>query len=243
MELRIDELAQRAGTTSRNIRAYQARGLLPPPRLRGRTGYYGEDHLQRLEIIGQLQERGFSLESIRQILEAWSHGGDLGHLIGFHHLVTAPWTDEQPIVMSAEDLLGRFPEAAQHPELIEQAVDLGLVATRPDGTYDVPSPTLIEAGAELVRAGIPLPEIFELVKALRSDVADIAHRFIDIVSRHLVEPITDGTAAPERILEATEAVQRLRPVAMEVIRPFLAEELRRAIEQRAADLVARLEGA
>ena len=36
MRLRIDELAARTGTTSRNIRAYQARGLL--------HDRYGIDH-------------------------------------------------------------------------------------------------------------------------------------------------------------------------------------------------------
>lgn len=34
-EYRIDELAHAAGTTSRNVRAYRERGLLPPPRKRG----------------------------------------------------------------------------------------------------------------------------------------------------------------------------------------------------------------
>ena len=43
MRLTIDELAQRTGTSSRNIRAYQAKGLLPGPQLEGRTGYYVED--------------------------------------------------------------------------------------------------------------------------------------------------------------------------------------------------------
>ena len=36
--LTIDELAQRTGLTTRNIRAYQSRGLLPPPEVRVRTG-------------------------------------------------------------------------------------------------------------------------------------------------------------------------------------------------------------
>ena len=46
-ELTIDELAQRLGMTTRNIREYQALGLLPPPRKRGRSGYYGLDHIAR----------------------------------------------------------------------------------------------------------------------------------------------------------------------------------------------------
>ena len=46
-ELTVDELARRAGVTVRNVRAYAARGLLPPPRMVGRTGYYGREHVAR----------------------------------------------------------------------------------------------------------------------------------------------------------------------------------------------------
>jgi DNA-binding transcriptional MerR regulator len=60
-ELTIDELARRIGMTVRNIRAHQSRGLLPPPEVRGRTGYYGADHVARLELIQELQAEGFNL--------------------------------------------------------------------------------------------------------------------------------------------------------------------------------------
>src|SRR5690606_15314816 len=107
MRLRIDELATQAGTTSRNVRAYQQRGLLPPPELEGRTGFYGDEHLQRLRLIDELQQRGFSLEAIRQTLDIWSRGGDLGDLLGFQHLLTAPLTDEQPTTFTLEELIER----------------------------------------------------------------------------------------------------------------------------------------
>src|SRR6185437_14658101 len=42
-ELTIDELARETGMTVRNIRAHQSRGLLPPPEVRARTGYYGPE--------------------------------------------------------------------------------------------------------------------------------------------------------------------------------------------------------
>ena len=48
-ELTIDELARRTGTTVRNIRAHQSRGLLPPPTIRARTGYYGPEHVARVQ--------------------------------------------------------------------------------------------------------------------------------------------------------------------------------------------------
>ncbi|MBA2325629.1 MAG: MerR family transcriptional regulator, partial [Actinobacteria bacterium] len=51
----IDELARRTGVTVRTIRAHQTAGLLPPPRVRGRTAYYGEEHARRLTAITRLQ--------------------------------------------------------------------------------------------------------------------------------------------------------------------------------------------
>src|SRR3954453_2692654 len=61
-DLTIDELARQTGMTVRNLRAHQSRGLLPPPEVRGRTGYYGADHLARVERIRDLQPEGFNLE-------------------------------------------------------------------------------------------------------------------------------------------------------------------------------------
>ena len=241
MDLRIDELAQRAGTTSRNIRAHQARGLIPPPRLEGRTGFYDESHLRRLELIAHLQERGFSLQAIRQTLDAWSQGGDLTQLLGLQAMLTEPYHSEQPAVMSAAALLERFPEGAEHPELFQQAIDMGLLVAEGDD-FLVPSPMLIEAGSELARAGIPMADIFDLVKGIQSAVADIAQRVVDLVGRNLVEPIAEGNATPEQAAQMVRTVDRLRPIALEVVRPFLAQEMRRVTDERLIALGGRIEG-
>jgi len=78
----IDELAARAGETSRNVRAYQARGLLPRPRLAGRTGIYDDRHLERLSTIRCLQDRGFSLAAIGELLDARDRGATLAEVLG-----------------------------------------------------------------------------------------------------------------------------------------------------------------
>ena len=60
--MRIGELAARAGTTTRALRYYEARGLLPARR--GGNGYrtYDEGDLKLLRQIRTLQDFGFDLE-------------------------------------------------------------------------------------------------------------------------------------------------------------------------------------
>ncbi len=59
MEMRIDDLAERAGVPTRTIRYYTQQGLLHSPALRGRVGYYDERHLERLRLIKELQEKRY----------------------------------------------------------------------------------------------------------------------------------------------------------------------------------------
>jgi ATP/maltotriose-dependent transcriptional regulator MalT len=78
----IDEFARATNTSARNVRAYHERGILPPPRMVGRTGYYEDIHLERMAAIQSLQAEGFSLASLRALFDAWEAGTSLGDLIG-----------------------------------------------------------------------------------------------------------------------------------------------------------------
>ena len=97
--LTIDELARRTGMTVRNIRAHQSRGLLPAPQVRGRTGYYGAEHEQRINLIRELQGDGFKLEAISRLLD--SAGGSSAEVLRFTRAVKAPFEDEQPEIVTA----------------------------------------------------------------------------------------------------------------------------------------------
>ncbi len=80
----------------RNIRAYQERGLLPPPERRGRVGIYGEAHLARLKIIAPLLERGYSLANVAELIGTWEGGHDISKLLGLEAAITSPCPTNRP---------------------------------------------------------------------------------------------------------------------------------------------------
>src|SRR5215210_2622218 len=132
----IDSLARESGVTSRNIRAYQTRGLLPPPRMEGRVGYYDEGHLARLRYVAGLQERGFSLAAIQCLLDAWEEGRGLNDVLGFEEALTAPWIDDKPERVPIDRLVALFPDAVADPSLLGRAIELGLLVVIDDGELE-----------------------------------------------------------------------------------------------------------
>src|SRR5699024_2735576 len=184
-EFTIDELARTAKTTVRNVRAYQDRGLLPPPERRGRSGIYSDVHLARLRIIGQLLKRGYTLANIRDLLTAWEEGRDLNDILGLEVVVTSPWSDEAPSYISYDELLDSFGDHLTQEVLLE-AVELGYIIPEGD-RIRVPSPRILNAGRELVAAGIPLAELLHQVSRARTEVKLIANGFVELIEEELLD--------------------------------------------------------
>ncbi|MDP8992916.1 MAG: MerR family transcriptional regulator [Actinomycetota bacterium] len=231
--LTVDELAREAGTTTRNVRNYQSLGLLPPPEVVGRVGYYDEGHLARLRLVARLQGQGYSLAAIGALLRAWEEGRDLADVLGFEQALTAPWSEEEPEVVSAQRLLQLFPEAAEDPALAGRAVELGLVVPE-EGGFRLPSPSLIRAGAELVDAGVPLAATQDEVAALRADMARVAARFVDLFERYVWAPFAEAGMPADRLGQVTEALRRLRPLAAVAVKSVLAQAMEEAVSRSAA---------
>ncbi|MFG2942450.1 MerR family transcriptional regulator [Streptomyces sp. NPDC048282] len=72
--MRIGELAARAGTTTRTLRYYEARGLLPARRSGNGHRTYDESDLKLLTQIRTLQDFGFELEETRPFVECLRAG-------------------------------------------------------------------------------------------------------------------------------------------------------------------------
>ena len=227
-EYRIDELAREAGTTVRNVRAYQDRGLIPPPRRSGRVGLYNDAHLSRLRIIGQMLERGYSLANIAELIGTLEGGHDLGDLLGLGAALTTPWSDETPTYLTADELYRMF--GGQDADTLAEAIKLGLIEVDGD-RFRVPSPRLLHAGAELFAAGIPLEAIMGVARALRRDVDRIAARFVELTATHLFDPYGDALPPPEDVPRLAELVRRLRPLAQMSVDAELARAMERHVQE------------
>src|ERR1044071_7897543 len=105
-EMTIEQLAYETGMSVRNIRNHQSRGLLPPPAVRARIGYYGPDHVARLRLIQEMQAEGFKLSAIERLIG--EHGVDADRFVGLRQAITAPFTSEAPEVLTREELAERF---------------------------------------------------------------------------------------------------------------------------------------
>ncbi|MGW7704855.1 MerR family transcriptional regulator [Streptomyces sp. NPDC054771] len=227
-EYRIEDLAHASGATVRTIRAYQDRGLLPTPERRGRANVYRDTHLARLRQIADLLDRGYTLASIKELLEAWDTGRGLGGVLGLVAEVHGPWTDEQADRISRDELNLKF-GGAPDDEAVAEAVDLGVLEPIPgrDDEFLVPSPQELAVAVELYAAGVPLSAISGHLRELRGQVEQIASRFLEFTTEHVFarylghRPPTDSDAA-----EAAAMVRRLRPLAQQTVDAELARAMR-----------------
>jgi len=231
-EYRIDELARRAGTSVRNVRVYQDRGLLAPPRRQGRVGWYDEAHVDRLRLIGRMLERGYTVATIRELLDAWSGGLGLADLLGVEAALSGPWSLEEPVHVTLAALRRRFGPAADDG-FVTEAVRLGLLE-RDGARYRVPSPRLLDAGAEMVGAGMPLTAVLAVAVALRTHLDKVAELLFSVVAATL----PTGTADPTHL---AETVARLRPHAARAVEAAFALAMRDQADTVLAELHARSE--
>src|SRR5690349_6782365 len=141
---RIDELARITGITVRNIRAYQERGLLPPPERRGRVALFDDAHVSRLKIIASMLERGYTAAHISEMLAAWAQGKDLADVLGLEGALVAAHVGDDPYTTTkdeARELAGGEVELAV-------LADAGLIEVTSDQAR-ILRPDLLRAFAEM----------------------------------------------------------------------------------------------
>lgn len=172
-EIRIDELARRSGLTVDTIRFYQREGLLPPAQRAGRSKVYGQDHLDRLAQIRDLQTRRFSLAAIKALLDAERPG-----------LVDGIFAGEGTISYSLDDLVER---SGGSGDLAQRLHDVGLLRDPQEfgrDAYDATDLDVLRVVVELERFGLPEDVLVALAGIYVDGVERMQLEVLDLFSGH-----------------------------------------------------------
>ncbi len=237
-EMRIDELARQAGVATTTIRLYQHRGLLPGPRLEGRTGWYGPAHLDRLRLIARLQEDGHSLAGIGRLVEGWERGRDLSEVVGQEAGLAALFGSGREVVLTPAELAERLPPGATDPATMARAVEVGLVELTGDGRVRVPDARFVETGPALVALGVPLAVVLDEWQHLAAQTDEIADRFLRVFETHLVPDDIDlDRLDRDQVAALGGQLARLHQLAGQVVQASLDASIARLARARLAQLV------
>jgi DNA-binding transcriptional MerR regulator len=227
-ELTVDELAARVGVTVRNLRAYSARGLLPPPRMVGRTGYYGRKHIARLLLVREMLAEGYSLAMIERTLASAPPTASSATL-ALHRALLAPWLPPEPEVTTGAELAARA-GVAENPALVDRLVELGLVRRLDDGRLEVRDPALLTAGLQVVELGVPPDALITAQSAVNEHVREIARTYVQMFVDTGWKAFLEAGAPPEELARVQATVARLQPVAAQALLAAFRTEMASAVE-------------
>jgi DNA-binding transcriptional MerR regulator len=225
-DLTVEQLAAEVGMSVRNIRNHHTRGLLPPPEVRARVGYYGAEHVARLQLILDLQADGFNLAAIERLLSG-SHGL-AERLLGLRRAVTTPFEAEVPEIVTADELAARFGDVDAKD--IERVRKLKLLVPLGDGRFEAPSPALLTAAEQVVALGIPMHAALVLVEKVSRDCESISRAFTKLFLRELWQPFDEAGQPDEGWDELIAGVGSLRPLASEALLALFKQRMTAQLE-------------
>ena len=233
--LTVEQLAYETGMSVRNIRNHQSRGLLPPPEVRARIGYYGPQHVARLRLIQEMQAEGFKLSAISRLIG--EHGEDADRFVGLRQAVTAPFATESPEVLTRAELAERF--GVDDDRLLAKAQKLGLLVDLGEERFEAPSPALLRAAEDVQGMGIELGAALAAIEKLNRNAQSSARAFVELFVEELWKPFDEAGRPEEGWAEIIRAVERLRPLAVEALNATFRLTLTAEVEKSFGEVLER----
>jgi DNA-binding transcriptional MerR regulator len=223
--------------TVRNIRAHQARGLLDPPEVRLRVGYYGPDHVAQLRLIQDLQRDGFNLAGIKRLLDDDQSTAE--RLARFRRALSE--SGETPQILTVAELGRRFRVSAEEaPAVLARAERLGVLVSAGEGCYEVPSPSLLAVAEEVVARGVSLDEALTVFKQVELHCDAVSAAFVTLFMQEVWEPFQAAGMPTERWAEIDATIERLRPLATEALVAIFGQRMSARIDAAFGQLTQRL---
>ena len=238
-QLTIEQLAAESGMSVRNIRAHQARGLLSPPEVRMRVGYYGPEHVSQLRLIRELQNDGFNLGGIKRLLEDTE--GTAERLLRFKDALSAASPTERAETITLRELARRFRVSADEaPEVLAEAQRLGVIVPTGEDQYEVPSPSLLAVAEEVVARGVSLQSALAVLEEIERHWTRSRARSSTCSSARCGSRSSRRTCRPSAGPRSRQAVERLRPIASEALITIFQQRLSTQIEGAFGEITRRL---
>ncbi|MET9228001.1 MerR family transcriptional regulator [Lentzea sp. NPDC003310] len=226
--LTVDELAARIGLPSSTIRMYQTKGVLHAPRRQGRVAYYDASHVERLTLVQRLQQRGFSLPAIAELISAREKGESVAAVLGMGE-TEGP---DDWVRIKVRDIRHLVPMGDVQPRLLLRAMRLGLVRWK----YGWPHARrwALEAGGRLAGLRVPSDDVMDSFTRLRTATDAVAADFVRLFERQFW-PELARKAGDENQLENVRALLvELTYTAETAVVGTLRESIRDAAEEFAS---------
>ena len=197
-EYRVQELADLADVTVELLRSYQSKGLLPPPRHEGRVAWYGPRHLERLHLIRDLKERGYSLRMIERAVERGAERPEEAAAV-------ADIPEERLTLAELADRT-RVP-----PAMLRSLEASGVLRPRRSGRkwwYTDADVRAVRMLLSLVGGGLPMEEFMRVASVQLETTQAVAQGAVELFMKYARKPLLDA-GLPQRE-EAERMVAALR---------------------------------
>jgi DNA-binding transcriptional MerR regulator len=205
--LTLEDITKRVGMSVRNVRFYTTKGLVPPPIRRGRSGYYTNLHVARLELVRELQGHGFTLSAIERYLSRVPEHATPEDL-ALQRTMLAPWSGDRPVAMSRTDLEERAGRALTEEDVATLEA-IGVLT--PDGPAYAVSLTQLPVGLGLLELGFPTDAALAAKQVYLRHGQEIAEELYEVF-RTMVWPLYQTSGASPELLR--EIVERLKPLSI-----------------------------
>lgn len=235
-ELTIDELARAVGMTVRNVRAYASRGLMPPPRLVGRTGYYRQEHVSRLTLVRELLAEGYTLAAVERIVGSGLPAG--ANALAVLSSLRTPFRPDEPELVPRSTLTARA--GGRDDEALERLETLGIVERVEGDQVRVLQPALFSAGLQVIRLGLPAADVLDVYEALRTQVRDVADVFVGLFMGSVWRRFVDEGMPDDELPQVQSIVERLHPAAVQTLLAVFRGAMAEAVDEAIGTELARL---
>jgi DNA-binding transcriptional MerR regulator len=209
--LTLEQVSRRVSMSVRTVRFYTARGLVPPPTRRGRSGYYTADHLARLELVTELQAHGFTLAAIERYVARIPPDAS-PEAIALHRTMLAPWAAHLPETVSRRELDRRAGRRLSEGDL-ETLEALKVLQRVADDRVEVAGAHL-SVGLSLLDLGVPLDAALAAQEVLTEHGRQVAEQLTELFRTRLWPAYRDGEVSPEQL---RAVVERFKPVTVQAL--------------------------